>query len=99
MRKSLILFAFAGFALFSCKTEKEWAQNEQREYMNDCITTDPGVPNIEAICQCGLRKAMEKYPTRLVAQKEIRNMTSAQMEAMFEECMHPLGEPTHDHPH
>lgn len=100
MRKSLIVFTVMGAVLFSCKTEKEWAQNEQREYLNDCISTDPSIPNIEAICQCGLRKAMDQYPSRLVAQKAIRNMTSAQMEALFEECMNPLGEvPAHNHTH
>lgn len=83
--KKLILPLVIVFSLISCA--KEWTEAEKNQYRQDCLSMAQGIENIDEICDCGLRKAMEQYSSMEEAQKAVQNMTEEEVEAFFAECM------------
>ncbi|MGI9527072.1 MAG: hypothetical protein ACR2MS_08195 [Weeksellaceae bacterium] len=83
--KYLIVLSFALLALTSCKTG--WSVEDQQQYINDCMAMAAGVENAEAICDCGLQKAMDSYESKEQAERAIQKMTEEELQKLFAECM------------
>ncbi|MXV37198.1 hypothetical protein GO491_00695 [Flavobacteriaceae bacterium Ap0902] len=83
--KYLIVLSLTLLALTSCKTG--WSVEEQQQYINDCMAMAGSVENAEAICDCGLQQAMDRYETKEEAEKAVQAMTEEELQALFAECM------------